>query len=209
MHEPDPFGSRFCAHPGVGVAGAKRYHNAGNKTANIERDGGIVRISWKGAGTAPRWCPRFREPADVLRRCEVCGELYDPERISYAPGSGVRIVKPTHSKADVWCRLCAHFLTGLSGPSVVVVEEVQAFFSHGKREDRRVRTRYEIGPEKASRTSMRGFGGRQFRIRFFDDRDGVTTTNLWSAGQVPEHLYEHVPVTGEFVEGEGASHVLR
>lgn len=44
---------------------------------------------------------------------------------------------------------------------------------------------FVIGDE-GSRSYMRGFGGRRFRVTFHDG-EVVWTTNLWGQGQVPEH----------------------
>lgn len=44
-------------------------------------------------------------------------------------------------------------------------------------------TCYFIGPEEPS--SIRGFGGRKFRVVFHDGRDPVITTNLWHNGEIP------------------------
>lgn len=43
---------------------------------------------------------------------------------------------------------------------------------------------FMIGEEDGNRM-FRGFGGRKFKIRFFDGRE-VETTNLWHQGTIPE-----------------------
>ena len=47
-----------------------------------------------------------------------------------------------------------------------------------------------------------GFAGRVFHIRFFDDREDVTTNNLWSGGRIPQHFKAEFPDTAEFVPTE-------
>jgi hypothetical protein len=59
---------------------------------------------------------------------------------------------------------------------------------------------YLIGDEDSK--AMRGFGGVKYTIRFFDGRE-VTTTNLWSQGEIPEEIRElYLPDNAEFVEDE-------
>lgn len=48
---------------------------------------------------------------------------------------------------------------------------------------------------------MRGFGGREFLIKYYDGRE-VTTTNLWHVGNLPEELFETLPDTAVFLKTE-------
>lgn len=57
-------------------------------------------------------------------------------------------------------------------------------------------TCYHIGDEN-SPSCFRGFGGREFTIRFKKDGKIVKTTNLWHNGKVPESY--HVEDNAEFV----------
>ncbi len=46
---------------------------------------------------------------------------------------------------------------------------------------------------------FRGFGGREFRIRFYDGRTDVVTRNLWHQGIIPEHYRALLPDNAEWV----------
>lgn len=47
--------------------------------------------------------------------------------------------------------------------------------------------------------AFRGFGGRTFRIRVTATGETVTTTNLWSQGEVPAEYRDLLPDDAEFV----------
>jgi len=49
---------------------------------------------------------------------------------------------------------------------------------------------YVICPDTTS--GLRGFGGREFTIEFFDGRS-VTSRNLWSQGTIPPHFTSRLP----------------
>ena len=58
---------------------------------------------------------------------------------------------------------------------------------------------YHIGNENSKSTSsLRGFGGDKFTIKFFDGRE-VSTTNLWHNGTIPESHRKLLPDNAEFV----------
>lgn len=60
--------------------------------------------------------------------------------------------------------------------------------------DRAVRVNHEhymLGEEDAT-GYFRGFGGRSFRIYFFDGRV-VESNNLWCQGEIPEHFWDRLP----------------
>ena len=61
-------------------------------------------------------------------------------------------------------------------------------------------TAYTIchAPEKGL-TTFRGFGGRNFKIRWPDGRE-AESGNLWCQGDVPKHWRERLPDTAEFVK---------
>lgn len=44
----------------------------------------------------------------------------------------------------------------------------------------------------------RGFGGREFKIKFHDGRI-VETTNLWHNGTIPESFRDKLPDNAEFI----------
>ena len=59
-------------------------------------------------------------------------------------------------------------------------------------------TFYTIGDENASQFKFnRGFGSDKFVIRFKDGRE-VTTTNLWSIGNIPEYWRPQFPNNADF-----------
>lgn len=57
---------------------------------------------------------------------------------------------------------------------------------------------YQIGDEDST-SCFRGFGGSRFEIEFFDGRK-VTTTNLWSNGEIPEKFKEQLPDNARWAE---------
>lgn len=68
-----------------------------------------------------------------------------------------------------------------------------------KDDDRTVRingVHYQIGIESAH--GFRGFGGRQYKIKFPEGRI-VTTTNLWTQGEIPEIWKDQLPDNAEFI----------
>ena len=56
---------------------------------------------------------------------------------------------------------------------------------------------YRISDEKGKRP-FRGFGGTEFKIRFFDGRE-ITTTNLFHNGEIPDTHRKLLPDNAEFV----------
>lgn len=46
---------------------------------------------------------------------------------------------------------------------------------------------------------FRGFGGAEFKIRFFNGEQ-ITTHNLWFQGEIPEEFKDKMPDNAEFVE---------
>jgi hypothetical protein len=56
---------------------------------------------------------------------------------------------------------------------------------------------YIIGEEDSR--AMRGFDGRESKIKFFDGRE-VTTTNLWHQGEIPSAAEPWLPNNAEFVD---------
>lgn len=61
---------------------------------------------------------------------------------------------------------------------------------------------YQVGPETDLPSRLRGYAGRRFKIRFFDDGRVVETTNLWHQGEVPETHRDQLPDNAEFLEPE-------
>lgn len=66
---------------------------------------------------------------------------------------------------------------------------------------------YAIGQEGSGvqherYASSRGFGGRKFLIKRHDSDEVITTTNLWSGGQIPAVHREVLKDNAEFVSGE-------
>jgi len=45
---------------------------------------------------------------------------------------------------------------------------------------------------------FKGFGGRDFSIKFYDGRD-IKTSNLWYQGEIPERFKEFLSDNAEFV----------
>ena len=60
-------------------------------------------------------------------------------------------------------------------------------------------THYFIENDNYNGYAFRGFGGREFNIRFNDGRL-VTTHNLWCQGDIPDHFKERLPNNATFVE---------
>lgn len=58
---------------------------------------------------------------------------------------------------------------------------------------------YQIARETGVKGEWKGFGGRKFRIRFFDGRV-LETTNLWHNGKVPPHFRDELQDNAEFEE---------
>ncbi len=50
---------------------------------------------------------------------------------------------------------------------------------------------------------FKGFGGRPFRIRFFDGR-GIDTNNLWYQGDIPPEFRVLLPDNAKFAQAEVA-----
>lgn len=46
---------------------------------------------------------------------------------------------------------------------------------------------------------MRGFGGRMFRIKLLPSGREITTSNLWSQGQIPDLFRPDLPDNAEFL----------
>lgn len=62
---------------------------------------------------------------------------------------------------------------------------------------------YSLGDvNKAPNSPHAGMAGRRFDIEFFDGRR-VTTHDLWSGSEVPEHLRERIPDNARFLGGAG------
>lgn len=57
---------------------------------------------------------------------------------------------------------------------------------------------YFIDKEHNAESSFRGFGGREFKIRFLIGKQ-ITTTNLWDNGKVPDNHKEQLPDNAIFV----------
>lgn len=56
---------------------------------------------------------------------------------------------------------------------------------------------YQIEPEDSC-SSFHGFDGAKFVIEFFDGRR-VTTTNLWSNGEIPEKFRDKLKDNAKFI----------
>jgi hypothetical protein len=140
---------------------------------------------WKIADEDPRpWNDAIREidarsegdpPSRVV--CAVCGDF---ELLGYCKDTEQRLV------ANRRCFKC-NFWEGMAKsngePSAVVIA------GH----------RYTIRPDNhPEHGSFYGFGGQEFKIRFFDGRE-VTTKNLWSNGEVPIRFRAIFPENAEWV----------
>ena len=55
---------------------------------------------------------------------------------------------------------------------------------------------YMIGENHSE--PFKGFGGRDFSIKFYDGRD-IKTSNLWYQGEIPERFKEFLSDNAEFV----------
>lgn len=86
------------------------------------------------------------------------------------------------------CFSCYHWLSNAQADSWEEPLAVIAGHSH-----------FRIRPEDYR---FKGHGGHRFVIKFFDGRV-ITTTNLWSQGDIPEHFWELMPDNANFVEGWG------
>ena len=61
---------------------------------------------------------------------------------------------------------------------------------------------YHLGNEK---DMFRGFGGSQFKIKFFDGRE-ITSTNLWHNGDIPEKYKGELCDNAEFIRDGSSLH---
>lgn len=57
---------------------------------------------------------------------------------------------------------------------------------------------YVIGGGEDYPTHIRGFGGSEFTVAFFDGRK-VKTANLWHQGEIPENFRDKLPNNAVFV----------
>lgn len=108
-----------------------------------------------------------------MHTCKLCGKL---EHAGYIKDTKERLI------ANAVCFDCDFWdskLKLLNDPKVV---RIKGFH-------------YSIGP--ATGCSMLGFGGRLFRIKFFDGRI-VETNNLWCQGEIPERFREALPDNARF-----------
>jgi hypothetical protein len=98
--------------------------------------------------------------------CKLCGNIY-----------GTKYTEPTHTQLIERgeCFTC-NFWYGISlkGESSVIIDQ-----SH-----------YQIGEEDTHKDAWKGHGGRKFTIQM-DDGTVFQTTNLWSQGNIPDHIVEH------------------
>ena len=60
---------------------------------------------------------------------------------------------------------------------------------------------YQVGSEINDPHAFQGFGGRKFKIKFFDGRT-VETSNLWCNGNIPEHFRDELKDNAKFEEVE-------
>ena len=61
-------------------------------------------------------------------------------------------------------------------------------------------THYTLG-----NSSIRGFAGAKFKIKFFDGRV-IKTSNLWSQGKIPEHFRSTLPDNAVFIKTRVPAH---
>lgn len=61
-------------------------------------------------------------------------------------------------------------------------------------------TQYYIGKETGNH-GFKGYGGRKFKIKFFDGRI-VETTSLWHNGDIPEEHKNMLADNAEFIQDE-------
>lgn len=153
-------------------------------------------------------------------------EFHDPEKRSeimhighgeYPRGwssisCGYTTVEELKEKAgipDEPCSVCGSIYTTSSSLKKQMLERKMCFRCNfwqdivNRQDDACVRiggTHYVIGKETGDRADFRGFGGRKFKIRFFDGlRGDVETTNLWHQGNIPSHFQKLIPDNAEFV----------
>lgn len=58
---------------------------------------------------------------------------------------------------------------------------------------------YTYHPDTPGQAPFRGFGGREFKIRFNDGRE-ITTHNLWHQGDIPETHKHLLPNNAVFIK---------
>lgn len=61
------------------------------------------------------------------------------------------------------------------------------------------RMHYVIERDDNRQHAMRGFGGREFKIRFKNTGKEVVTHNLWHQGTIPESFWILLPDNAEFI----------
>lgn len=59
----------------------------------------------------------------------------------------------------------------------------------------------QLAASQSPRSGFKGFGGREFCIRFHDGRL-IRTDNLWTQGEMPDWLREVYPDNAEFIKHE-------
>lgn len=109
--------------------------------------------------------------------CRECGQIFST---NYQEDTKANILK------DNICFTCYFWKSKLSikdDPCTVRINGVHYF----------------IGDNNSSKHAFKGFGGREFNIRFNDGRL-VTTCNLWCQGDISDHFKERLPDNATFVE---------
>ena len=62
-------------------------------------------------------------------------------------------------------------------------------------------THYMVHPDVPGKTPFRGFGGREFKIRFNDGKE-IVTHNLWCQGDIPESHRDKLPDNAVFLQSD-------
>lgn len=114
----------------------------------------------------------LRKACGVLEDCSVCHtKLFSVWESPYKEGM------LRHHR----CWTCNYWMENRPGNSLVVEGHV-----------------YSVGSES---DSFKGFGGRTFNYKMKGSDEVKSSSNLWSRGQVPEHLRHLWPDNAEFVDG--------
>jgi hypothetical protein len=103
-----------------------------------------------------------------LDPCKMCGTIYSADYIE--PTRTELIERGECFFCNFWYNLSVKDKTG----DPVIINK-----SH-----------YQVGPDDDSPESWKGHGGRLFKIQMNDGRI-VETNNLWSQGDIPDHIIEH------------------
>lgn len=129
-------------------------------------------------------CKKYSEHGWICPSCEakthddhfICKECGDADRAAnWSNGSKLQSAGFCFA-----CNFWMEFVQQVNNPEVVRIDGRHYFI------------------ERANAGGFRGFGGMRYEIRFFDGRQ-VTTTNLWSQGDIPDRFKDRLPDNATFV----------